>query len=336
MKDMIKRYVYDVTRRLPENQREEVGKELLANISDMLNENPSEEDIKKVLIDLGEPRILATSYRQKPRYLVAPEWMDDYYQTLKIVMIVFGVISLISGLIENILNPEAVNVVGIIFEVFFKTISEIIQSLFSAFAIVTLIFAAISAHQSKTEKCEWNPDNLPELPKENVKKISKVESIVGLTFSVIFGTLFIYFLWKNQLFIGWFENGDFERVTVPFFNENVLNKFIPFYIFSVGLTIAENICKLRVGHWNVTIATIHTVEQILSIVLLFLFATTSGLVNPAFWAEAAAYTTITAEQFSDGFTKGFYGLAWFVVVVGAIDILSIWFKTLKPKQKEIK
>ena len=89
---MIKRYVYDVTRRLPENQREEVGKELQANINDMLPNDPTEEDIKKVLVELGEPRILASSYRQKPRYLISPEWMDDYFQTLKIVMIVFGVI----------------------------------------------------------------------------------------------------------------------------------------------------------------------------------------------------------------------------------------------------
>ncbi|PKL00905.1 MAG: hypothetical protein CVV56_03625 [Tenericutes bacterium HGW-Tenericutes-1] len=336
MKDMIKRYVYDVTRRLPENQREEVGKELLANINDMLPENPSEEDIKKVLVELGEPRILATSYRQKPRYLISPEWMDDYFQTLKIVMIVFGVIALISGLIENILNPEAVNVIGIIFEVFFKTISEIVQSLFSAFAIVTLIFAGISAHQSKNEKCEWDPKNLPELPKENVKKISKVESIVGLTFSIIFGTLFIYFMWRNQVYIGWFENGDFEHVVIPFFNADVLKTFIPFYIISVVLTIVESGLKLKSGHWNVSIATIHTVEQILSIIVLFFFATTTNLVNPTFWAEAAAYTEITAEQFSEGFSKGIYGFAWFVAVMGSIDILSTWFKTLKPNRKEIK
>lgn len=333
---MIKRYVYDVTRRLPENQREEVGKELQANINDMLPNNPTEEDIKKVLVELGEPRILATSYRQKPRYLIAPEWMDDYFQTLKIVMIVFGVISLISGLIENILNPESVNVIGIIFEVFFKTIAEIIQSLFSAFAIVTLIFAGISAHQSKNEKCEWDPNNLPELPKENVKKISKVESIVGLTLSIIFGTLFIYFMWKNQVYIGWFENGDFERVTIPFFNADAIKVFIPFYMVSFGLTIAENFFKLRSGHWNVTIATVHTVEQIVSIIVLFLFATTTNLVNPAFWAEAAAYTEITAVQFSEGFSKGIYGFAWFIAVMGAIDILSTWFKTLKPNKKDIK
>jgi uncharacterized membrane-anchored protein len=152
MNDYIKRYVYDVTRRLPENQREEVGKELLANIMDMLPDNASEEAIKSVLIELGDPRLLAASYRTKPRYLISPEWMDDYLQVLKIVLVVFGVVSLVTGLIDNIMNPESENVFGIIFEVFFSVIGQIIEGLLSAFTIVTLIFAGISAHQSKTTK----------------------------------------------------------------------------------------------------------------------------------------------------------------------------------------
>jgi len=65
-------------------------------------------------------------------------------------------------------------------------------------------------------------------------------------------------------------------------------------------------------------------------------ATLFKVVNPAFWTEAASYTTITVQQFSEGFSKGIYGLAWFIAVMGAIDILSTWFKTLKPKQKDLK
>lgn len=194
MNNLIERYVYDVTKRLPEAQRSEVSMELKANIEDMLAEDHSEENIKKVLIELGNPRILATNYRQKPRYLISPEWMDDYLQTLKIVIVVFASITLVFSLIENIMNPESENIIGIIFEVFFSVIGEIIQSAFSAFAIVTLIFAGISTSQRNDKCMQWNPDKLPELPKENVKKISKVESIIGLTLSIIFGTLFVYFM----------------------------------------------------------------------------------------------------------------------------------------------
>ncbi|MCK7487015.1 MAG: hypothetical protein MZU97_17045 [Bacillus subtilis] len=53
MNDWIKRYVHDVARRLPESQRDEVKKELEANIGDMLPEQPTEADIKAVLTTLG-------------------------------------------------------------------------------------------------------------------------------------------------------------------------------------------------------------------------------------------------------------------------------------------
>ena len=47
--NLIERYVYDVARRLPEKDREDVKKELRANIYDMLPENANDEAIKKVL-----------------------------------------------------------------------------------------------------------------------------------------------------------------------------------------------------------------------------------------------------------------------------------------------
>jgi len=333
MKNMIERYVYDVTRRLPENQRSEVTKELIANIEDMLSDDHSEDNIKRTLIELGDPRILASNYRHKPRYLVSPEWMDDYLQTLKIVVVIFASISLVFGLLEHIMNPEATNIVGIVFEVFFTVISEVIQSALGAFAIVTIIFAGISAYHLNHKSSQWNPDKLPDLPKENVKKISRVESIIGLTLSIIFGSLFIYFAWKNQTYIGWFDGDDFERVTVAFFNSSVIDTFIPFFIINVVLAVIVNFMKLKSGHWTIGIAIAHTIEQIVSVIILFLFATSTNVVNPAYWVEASASTTITVEQFSEGYSKGIMGLAWFIAVVSAIDILSIWIKTLKPKTK---
>ena len=50
MSNLIERYVHDVARRLPEKDREDVKKELRANIYDMLPEGASEEAIKKVKV----------------------------------------------------------------------------------------------------------------------------------------------------------------------------------------------------------------------------------------------------------------------------------------------
>ncbi|MDX9692506.1 MAG: hypothetical protein RBT45_08615, partial [Acholeplasmataceae bacterium] len=104
MKDMIERYVYAVTRRLPENIQEEVKNELKANIYDMLDENPSEEDIEKVLLDLGHPRDIAAKYQPTERYLISPKYFGDYIYTLKIVVMIFILVSFVIGLIEAVIG----------------------------------------------------------------------------------------------------------------------------------------------------------------------------------------------------------------------------------------
>ncbi|MGD9886564.1 MAG: hypothetical protein AB7T03_01220 [Bacilli bacterium] len=112
---------------------EEVKKELRANIDDMLPNNPTEQQVLEVLKTLGNPRILASNYLGKPKYLIASEWMDDYLHILKVVLIVFGCLSLVFGLMEHITHPEATELIELVFEVIGHVLSDTIQSLFSGF-----------------------------------------------------------------------------------------------------------------------------------------------------------------------------------------------------------
>lgn len=112
---------------------EEVKKELRANIDDMLPNNPTEQQVLEVLKTLGNPRILASNYLGKPKYLIASEWMDDYLHILKVVLIVFGCLSLVFGLMEHITHPEAMELIELVFEVIGHVLSDTIQSLFSGF-----------------------------------------------------------------------------------------------------------------------------------------------------------------------------------------------------------
>lgn len=54
--EMMERYIYAVTRKLPQSQREDIGKELRGLIEDMLEERVpigtvTEKDLEDVLID---------------------------------------------------------------------------------------------------------------------------------------------------------------------------------------------------------------------------------------------------------------------------------------------
>jgi len=333
MNDLIERYVYDVTRRLPENTREEVGKELRANIADMLPENATEEDVMNVLVTLGEPRELAAGYQPKPRYLISPKWMDDYLRVLKITLVVFGAIALVFGLIDALLNPEATTVLGIVAEVFAKTISGIIQSLFRAFAIVTVVFALIDNYGAKCRKEPWNATCLPQLPKENVRKISRAESIAGIIVSTIMGTVFAWFLYHNQLYIGWYEDDGLWTLVTPLFTDSVIRVFFPLFVASVVVTVADHVIKLAVGHWNVTTAVSHTVEHLFSIILFITFAKTENLLNANFLLKASDYFDVPALEIAENVANAATGFAVLIGIFVAIDLIATWVKVFKSAAK---
>ncbi|HOO44314.1 MAG TPA: hypothetical protein PKU69_04500, partial [Bacillota bacterium] len=278
MRNMIERYVYDVTRRLPENQREEVEKELHANINDMLGERPSEEDVKNVLTSLGHPRRLANNYREKQRYLISPEWMDDYLMVLKIVLIVLGSIAFVGGLIGNLLNPEETTVIGIIAEVFAKTLSDIFNALLSGFAIVTLIFYLIGRSHEKRED-EFDVRKLPDLPKEKENEIKVAKSITGLIFETIFGALFIYLLATGKFNAVWFDENLQLTAQYAIFNQGIVDNYIPIFIICFIVTVFADVFKLFKTHWDFQLFGVYAFAKVLSAIVAVAFLTSSGLLN---------------------------------------------------------
>ncbi len=336
MNVLIERYIYDVTRRLPESSRADVKKELQANISDMLPEKPSQEEVKKVLTSLGEPRIMANGYRSKQRYLISPEWMDDYLRVLKIVLIVFGAISLVFGMIDAILNLEAVTVIGILGEVLGKTVSEVIQSLLRGFALVTLIFVGIDAYHLSEKKSTWNLEKLPVIPKEEQSKISRTGSFVGLVVSSVFGVIFIYFLFKHAQYLGWYENLTQWTMIIPLFNDAPIQTFIPIFIVSLALSVIVQILKIRYGYWNLQVGIAYTLSQIVSVGTFIIFINYPNLINPAIFTEAATYFGGTAAEISNVFDQATTGFGAFIGIVVAIDITVLWAKKMKIQFKIFK
>ena len=65
--DLIERYLYAITRRLPAKQRADVAEELRTLISDMLDERcgslpPTAKDVRVVLTELGTPGEMVRKY----------------------------------------------------------------------------------------------------------------------------------------------------------------------------------------------------------------------------------------------------------------------------------
>jgi len=183
MNEMTERYIYDVTRRLPEKERAEVKREMEAVIGDMLPDNPSERDIADALTKLGPPRVLAERYRQAPRYLISPAMYELYISVLKTVTATVAVICACVGAFAAVLSgSSAANTVG-------SAISAGIGGVWQAAFWVTLGFAKADRPGSKQKP--WTVADLPRLPDQRGIKIPRGRSLIGIVLSVFFTALLI-------------------------------------------------------------------------------------------------------------------------------------------------
>lgn len=333
MNDMLERYVYAVTKRLPEDQRVEVATELKANINDMLPNNPTAEDVKTVLVSLGEPRKLAAEYRGDKRSLITPEWMSDYLMVLKIVLVILGVVNFVFALIDTLINPEAVTVIGIIAETFAKVISRVLNGMLSGFAIVTLIFTAISNCASKSTGETFNPEKLSAVPKDSDKKISRTGALIELIIGTIMSVILIYLLWHNKTYLVWYDEVSGWNHSLPMFTEEVLKTYIPLFIFALAMAFSNTAVKVVKKEWTVFVAGFHTLYQLASTGIFLAFINTKRLINQVFIAEAANYLSLDASTITVAIARGALGFSIFIGTIIAIDLIATWVKTLKPEKK---
>ncbi|MBU1093558.1 MAG: hypothetical protein KKH01_03755 [Firmicutes bacterium] len=329
MKNMIERYVYDVVRRLPESSRLEVEKELRANIDDMLGKDHSEEHIEEVLLELGEPRLLANGYKTKERYLISPAYFDDYVRVLKIVMVIFVSVSLVFGAIDLALNLNSQTPWEMIGEVFSRLFGDSIDSILMAFAWVTVIFWIIERADEKTKFRVWKLSNLPEVPKKNSPKINRTGAVIGLILETIFAVIFIILLISYRDILGIYEN---SNMVAPMFTNEVLVAFIPLLIISIGFSVFVSMLKALYGVWSIRLTAIYTVSKIFSVVVTIIFISYPNLFNILMFEKIAEYMSTTSNEVADGFALGIKIFIIVLIVGTSLNLITTWVKTLKGKQ----
>ena len=108
--DLIERYIYAVTKRLPKKMQDDVSQELKTLIDDMLMERcgditPEEKDIKIVLTELGTPNELYEKYNpQTDKCLIGSPYYSTYKYVLKIVMLCAGLGLLLATLLSTVID----------------------------------------------------------------------------------------------------------------------------------------------------------------------------------------------------------------------------------------
>lgn len=259
MNNLVERYIYDVVHRLPENERDEVRRELESNIADMLPDNPSEDDIIAVLSSLGAPSKLSVEYRQKPCYLISPAVYDSYILVLKKVMLIVALAVGCAMVLAEMLNFQEAETIGtLISRIISSAISGAVQGVCAAAFWVTVGFVIAERRGLYKEKA-WTVNNLPDLPDKKGVSLSRSSIIVSMALNVFFTGLFILFInnYGSLLILS------FNREVIHPFTQEALYRSIPYILLLSFLSLAVSGVKLYYGRWNVTVCIVNLLHHII-------------------------------------------------------------------------
>ncbi len=295
--ELIDRYIYAVSVRLPESYRSEVIQELRTNIEDMLPEDATGNDIRDVLKKLGNPAKLADEYSQVKRYLIGPGLYDRYFSVLKLVTGIVAIVLFLVTLVDGILTaPIPHGILGLGITLFVDILIAVSTGIMQAFLWVTLVFVIIERVNADQElppfsKKEWSPDDLAPIPLGK-SKISRGEAIFSL-FGTIFFTALLYF--APHLIGVYVKNGSTINLIELFVVER-LQYYILFIILLAIFNIGIIIFKLIVGHWNFSIAITNAVHNLLLSVLVCVMISDAALFNPEFFVYFSNLFAISMAQ----------------------------------------
>lgn len=315
--DLIERYIYAATKRLPWNQRDDVAQELRGLIDDMLTERcgevtPTEKDIRVVLTELGTPQELSAQYDDDAKKcLIGQPYYNTYKFVLKIVLIAAASGITMANVILQLLEPqEWLAAVG-------SWLAMVYNCLLAAFTIITLLFA-IFYHKGIRIQESFNFDDLPPVPKRT-QEISKWECVAGIVFCVLF---VIVFLLVPQV-LGFSLDGN--GLSVPVFDVSALRRtwyiILPFAVCG----IIREIVQLIEARYSKRVMIVSLVTNCISAVLSIWWLTGFELIHPDFLVNASTLfegeNAIVISLFSN-FQTFFLIIMLFALTLDSVEAIT--------------
>lgn len=330
--EMIEKYIYAVTHRLPQSQRADIAKELRGLIEDMLGERTNggpavQEDVEGVLLELGNPKDLAEKYRGSSRYLIGPELFHPYVTILKIVFFALLAAMSVVFIIQSMVEPRSV------IEHIFGYVTSVISASMQAFVWVTIGFAiaqykGVAPNAGIPEKSgKWSPSDLPPVPDEK-KRIKRGEAIAGIVFSI----LFLVFLHSSHQIFGvmMFEDGKLADV-IPFLNHERIEQFINIIYVITVIGIVKEGLKLIIGKWTKKLALYNLILNAITLILVAFLFKDQAIWNPDFMQELNQVSKADLNQDTYELIKTIWmqSKTWVVIgftIVLILDTVSGFYK----------
>jgi len=268
---MIKNYLYTVGKYLPTSQRDDILKDLEANIYELLEEahgdrEYSQEEVEDVLYKMGNPKKVAESYLERPRYLIGPQYIDMYLLVIKVALLGISIGILVVSIIKFIVD-------GDILQSLLSLVGGIWNAGLVMVGIVTIIFSLVEHYGEKDNLPfdqadeKWSLESL-ESPPEDVDKIK----ISDLVFESIFILAFLAFINHGLPLPIIYENQSFVLL-----NHEVLSPYLLWINLALGSSLLLNVYLLMRRSWSILTRLLSIALDMVGIAIFSVLALTPDL-----------------------------------------------------------
>lgn len=323
--NLIDKYVTEVGKYLPRNQRADIEKEIRSTLEDMLEERDQagtsdEAQVVALLKEYGEPRKVAESYIG-PRYLIGPRIYPTFELIVKIVMAAllgagllgYGVSASITG---SVAGPDFLSFLA-------EFWSGLLGGMFSAFGTIVIVFAILErvlpASEFEKEVEKWDPADLAKEPDPDEVKIS--DAIATIIFTVI--GLVVFNLYPD--IVGIFFGSDGEWTFIPILSDAFFT-YLPWINMLGVLQIAFNLYQLRERVWTTFTRLCNIVLEVSSVVLAVIMLKGPSLIDMSsskFAGTPLADTAGTLEKVM-GFVPGLVLII--VIIVAGVEVAQMIYR----------
>lgn len=283
------RYIDAAMRTVPEKQRTDLAAELRASIDDDIDarreQGESRESAERaVLIELGDPEVLAARYTDRPLYLIGPRYFLEWWRLLKLLLWIvpplaaFGIAlgkALSGATVGDVIGTAVVGTLGtvlhlafwttLVFAVIERVTPPSVPALGAASAAPGLARATDSALLGP-----WTPDQLPEPRESGATFADMISSIVLL----IVGAGAI--LW--DLFLGFVPG-----MQLSFLHPDLWPWWIGGLFVVMAIEAVLAIVVHSAGRWTYPLAVANAALAVVVTVPALWLLAQGRLLNPEFW-----------------------------------------------------
>jgi hypothetical protein len=261
--NLIDRYVSAVAQQLPPSRRDDIARELKANILDRLESFADEHgrpstpaDESAILRELGHPRQAAAGYLP-PQQLVSPNWFPFYTQCLAYGLAIVVLVQLL-GVGVTLIGGGKASFGGLI--------GGLIHGSLIMFASVTGVFYLLTnlpATANLSPYCGWKPEQLPPV-KQPWQRISLCDST-----SEFAGNLFLLLALQYPL---WVSSETIANSPVAI-GPGLQTWVLPLSI-AAAVALAINLWNFRQDYWTPAKLKLSVVLRLIAAALCFAIALT--------------------------------------------------------------